>query len=127
MKPKFPTVFLSALACFIGGQALAETSAEVDTSIVATFETGTFLESIAVRPDGVMLVVDHTTHAVLAVSPDGGTQELVELPASAAGVALGLDQTILVTSGYSEDGASVYVLSPEGEIEANIPGPGSIL
>ena len=116
-------IFLGALGvAAMGAPALSEpTSVER----IASFETGTFLESIAVRADGDLLVVDHTTHRVLRVSPSGESEALAQLPDGAAGVALDLDGTILVTSGFQEAGGFVTVLGPDGTVERIIDVPGS--
>ena len=98
----------------------------VPVEAVARYAEGTFLESIVVRADGDLLVVDHTTHVVLRVTPTGDTATLAHLPDGTAGLALDLDGTIIVTSGYQDHGGFVTVLDPTGVVRAVVPVPGSV-
>ena len=112
------------IAGTVGAQA--QPLEPVPAEIVATYEVGTFLESIAVRADGDMLVVDHTTHNILIIAPDGTTTTLAHLDQGAAGIALDLDGTLIVTSGFQQAGGFVTVLSPTGTVEDTIAVPGSM-
>lgn len=91
-----------------------------------SYPAGAFLESVAVRADGALLVVDHTSRELRLVTRAGDSRALARLAKGAAGVALDLDGQILVTSGYRAEGGVVSVLTADGALAQEIAAPGSV-
>ena len=123
------TLAVTAVAIGLADNGHAQQMQPIDrvaAESVATYEEGTFLENVAVRANGDLLVVDHTSHTVLRVTPEGETDVFASLPDGTAGVALDLDGTVVVTSGYQDDGGFLTVLAPSGAPERVIPVPGSV-
>ena len=92
---------------------------------IASYPPGTFLESLAITAAGDLLIVEHTNHDVLQVTTAGDETLLSHLPDGAAGIALDIDGTAIITSGYQDDAGYVTVLGPTGAPDRVIPVPGS--
>jgi sugar lactone lactonase YvrE len=94
-------------------------------SRVAEWEPGTFLESIAIAPNGNVYVANHEAGAVDVVR-DGRIERLAKLPGSITGLLL-RPQGGLLATGRSKGGPeSVYAIDAEGGITvlSTVPGAG---
>ena len=83
---------------------------------IAAYPIGAFLESVVVSADSSLLIVEHTNHDVIRMSSDGAQEAIVHLPDGAAGLALDLNGTVLVTGGHQNGDGFVTVLDPSGAV-----------
>ncbi len=97
----------------------------VEARPLAVWEAGTFLESIAVAPDGTAYVVNHGAHAVDRVQ-NGRIEPFARTPGEVTGILLRGEGGMLA-SGRMEDGLEVvFQIGSDGEVAvlAELPGAG---
>jgi uncharacterized protein YciI len=92
---------------------------------IASWEPGTFLESIVVAPDGAAYVANHGAGAVDRVR-DGRIERFAKLPHEVTGLLLRLEGGLLATGREKGGPDTVYAISVTGEVKtlATVPEAG---
>ncbi len=83
---------------------------------VAEFPPGTFLESIAVSPDGTLFVSSHLDGKVLRIGADGVPVVHAAIAGKATGLALTSAGDLLLTAWDADGLPTVYSISPQGVV-----------
>lgn len=99
--------------------------APVPARELAAWEPGTFLESIAIAPDGTAYVARHEAGAVDQVR-DGQIKLFAKLPGTIAGILLSPDGGLLATGRTKGGPETVYAVDANGNVTvlATVPGGG---
>ncbi|TFI50884.1 gluconolactonase [Mastigocladus laminosus UU774] len=94
--------------------------------IITSFSVNTFLENLAIAPDGTIFVTNHEAGKIVRITPDGNQQ----IHASIAGKVSGLAFTVygdLVVTGWNADSiATVSLVTADGTVETLLTLPDAI-
>ena len=84
------------------------------TSIVAEFDKGTFLENLAIGPDGVLHVNSYLDGKVYRIGPDGQPRVWCTVDGTIAGIALNPDGSALLSGWIKGKEPAVFAVDPAG-------------
>lgn len=94
--------------------------------VITSFPAYTFLENLAIAPDGTIFVTNHEIGKIVRVTPDGNQQ----IHASVAGKVSGLAFTSngdLIATGWNADSVPVvFLIAPDGTAETLLTLPDAI-
>jgi sugar lactone lactonase YvrE len=94
--------------------------------IITSFPVNTFLENLAIAPDGTIFVTNHEAGEIVRITPDGNQQ----IHASVEGKVSGLAFTSnggLVATGWNADSISVVsLITADGKVETLLTLPDAI-
>ncbi len=94
--------------------------------IITSFPVNTFLENLAIAPDGTIFVTNHEVGKIVRITPDGNQQ----IHASVEGKVSGLAFTSnggLVATGWNADSISVVsLITADGKVETLLTLPEAI-
>ncbi|MDJ0702619.1 MAG: gluconolactonase [Leptolyngbyaceae cyanobacterium MO_188.B28] len=96
----------------------AETPVELaHHQIIASFPANTFLENLAIAPDGAIFVTNHEAGQILQLTPEGDHLTLACTDGKVTGVALAPDGGLIVT-GWNAEGVSIILyIALNGTVE----------
>lgn len=96
----------------------ADTPVElVPDQIVASFPANTFLENLAIAPDGTLFVTNHEVGEILQITPEGDTSIFAKNDGKVTGIAFAPDGGLILT-GWNAEGLSIILYAaPDGAIE----------
>jgi sugar lactone lactonase YvrE len=105
----------------------ADTQIELaPAKIITSFPVNTFLENLAIAPDGTIFVTNHEAGKIVRITPDGNQQ----IHASVEGKVSGLAFTSnggLVATGWNADSISVVsLITADGKVETLLTLPDAI-
>lgn len=105
----------------------ADTSIElVPAKVITSFPVNTFLENLAIAPDGTIFVTNHEAGKIVRITPDGNQQ----IHASVEGKVSGLAFTSnggLVATGWNADSIPVIsLITADGTVETLLKLPNAI-
>ncbi|MEB3357965.1 MAG: gluconolactonase [Synechococcales bacterium] len=84
--------------------------------IVASFPTYTFLENLAIAPDGTLFVTSHEAGQILCITPAGDSSVLTSFDGKFTGIAVAPDNSLILT-GWNAEGTSVLLsVSADGSV-----------
>jgi len=86
----------------------------VPRQAIATFPANTFLESIAVAPDGTLFISSHEDGKILRLMPGGGPTVFASIPGKATGLAFTDTGMLLVTAWDTDNVPTIFQLDREG-------------
>jgi hypothetical protein len=98
----------------------------VPAHTIAAFPINTFLESIAVGPDNTLFVTSHLDGKVLRIGVDGVPVVHAAIAGKAAGLTFTSDGTLLLTAWNAENIATVFTISPQGDVAVLMTIPDAI-
>ena len=85
--------------------------------IIASFPTNTFLENLAIAPNGALFVTNHEAGQILQINSDGDHLTLACTDGKVTGIALAPDGGLIVT-GWNAEGVSIILhVALNGSIE----------
>lgn len=91
--------------------------------IVASFPANTFLENLAIAPNGTIFVTNHEVGKVVRISPDGQISTHASIAGKVSGIAL-TSEGALIVAGWNTEGVSIVMtLAADGEVETVTPLP----
>ncbi|MBD2169324.1 gluconolactonase [Calothrix membranacea FACHB-236] len=91
--------------------------------VITSFPVNTFLENIAIAPDGTIFVSNHEIGTIVRITPDGNQQIHASFEGKVSGLAF-TENADLVTTGWNADSIPVVSLvTVDGKVETllNIP------
>jgi len=96
----------------------ADTPVELAShQVIASFPVNTFLENLAIAPDGTIFVTNHEVGQILKVMPDGDSTVFASIEGKVTGIALTPDGGLLLT-GWNAEGVSILLtVTPDGMVE----------
>ncbi|NEP19658.1 MAG: gluconolactonase [Leptolyngbya sp. SIO4C1] len=83
---------------------------------VASLPVNTFLENVVVAPDGVLYVTSHETGSILRVEA-GEVETYAQIAGKVAGIALGPEQTLVVTGANETGMPAIFQVAADGAVE----------
>lgn len=93
---------------------------------IAEFPVNTFLESIAVSPDGTLFVSSHLDGKVFRIGADGVPVVHAAIAGKAAGLALTPAGDLLLTAWDADNIPTVFTISPQGDVAVLMTLPDAI-
>jgi sugar lactone lactonase YvrE len=96
----------------------ADTSVElVPHQIITTCPAPTFLENLAVAPDGILYVTNHEEGKILRVTPEGEQSVYASIPGKVTGIALAANGSLILTGWNTESVSIILSVTPEGQTQ----------
>jgi hypothetical protein len=93
---------------------------------IAEFPPNTFLESIAISPDGTLFVSNHLEGQVFRLGADGVPKVYAAIAGKATGLALTAAGDLLLTAWNADNIPTVFTISPSGEVTVLVTLPDAI-
>lgn len=94
--------------------------------VITSFPVNTFLENIAIAPDGTIFVSNHEIGTIVRITPDGNQQIHASLEGKVSGLAF-TPNADLVTTGWNADSIPVVSLvTVDGKVETLLNMPDAI-
>ncbi|MBD2341196.1 gluconolactonase [Calothrix sp. FACHB-156] len=94
--------------------------------VITSFPVNTFLENIAIAPDGTIFVSNHEIGTIVRITPDGNQQIHASLEGKVSGLAF-TPNADLVTTGWNADSIPVVSLvTVDGKVETLLNMPEAI-
>ncbi|MEH2211221.1 SMP-30/gluconolactonase/LRE family protein [Nostoc sp.] len=94
--------------------------------VIASFPVNTFLENLAIAPDGTIFVTNHEVGKIVRISPDGNQQIHATVEGKVSGLAFAANGG-LVTTGWNADSIPVVSLvANDGKVETLLKLPDAI-
>jgi putative intracellular protease/amidase/sugar lactone lactonase YvrE len=98
----------------------------VPSQIIAEFPVNTFLENIAIDPQGTIFVTSYEEGKIYRVMPDGKYSEFARINGNAAGIALDFAGNLLVAGARDGKVPTIFRIDPTGVAESLIVLPEAI-
>lgn len=93
---------------------------------IAEFPINTFLESIAIDAHNTLFVTSHEEGKVFRIGADGSSVVHATIAGKATGLALTADDHLLLTAWNQDSVATVFTITPEGEVTVLVTLPDAI-
>jgi len=93
---------------------------------IAEFPTNTFLESIAINPENTIFFTSHFDGKVYRLETEGVPVVHAEIAGKATGLAFTADGNLLLTAWNAENVATVFTISPQGDVDVLVTMPDAI-
>ncbi|RCJ34719.1 gluconolactonase [Nostoc minutum NIES-26] len=94
--------------------------------IIASFPVNTFLENLAIAPDGTIFVTNHEVGKIVRITPDGNQQIHATVEGKVSGLAF-TDNGSLVATGWNADSIPVVSLvADDGTVETLLTLPDAV-
>jgi len=84
---------------------------------IATFPTNTFLENIAVAPDGTLFITSHEAGEIIRLPVNGTPSVYATLAGKVAGLALTSDGALLVSGWNQSNVPTIFQVLPDQRVE----------
>lgn len=94
--------------------------------IIASFPVNTFLENLAIAPDGTIFVTNHEVGEIVRISPDGNQQIHASVEGKVSGLAFTANGGLVVTGWNADSIAVVYLIASDGTVETLLTLPEAI-
>lgn len=96
------------------------------SKVIASFPVNTFLENLAIAPDGTIFVTNHEVGKIVRITPDGNQQIHATVKGKVSGLAF-TNNGDLVATGWNADSIPVVSLvSSDGTVETLLTLPDAI-
>ncbi len=99
----------------------------LDFDIVATWPVGTFLENIAVREDGIILVTSLSDATVHSVDKSGKARLFAKLPQPVTGIVVSGSETFVCSGAVGKNPWKVFRIDSEGRHSLLVEIPEALL
>ncbi|MDX2241366.1 MAG: gluconolactonase [Leptolyngbyaceae cyanobacterium bins.302] len=93
------------------------------SQVVASFPVNTFLENLAIAPDGTLFVTNHELGQVVRISPDGKVNIHANVPGKVAGLAFTTTDELIATGWNVDSISAVFLIDQDGEVETLLTLP----
>jgi sugar lactone lactonase YvrE len=93
------------------------------SKVITSFPVNTFLENLAIAPDGTIFVTNHEVGQIVRISPDGNQQIHATVEGKVSGIALTANGG-LVAAGWNADSIPVVsLIASDGKVETLLTLP----
>lgn len=93
---------------------------------IAEFPVNTFLENIAIAPDGTIFVTSYEEGKVYRLTPDGEKKDFARIEGNVAGIAIEANGNILIDGALNGKIPTVWRIEQNGNLEAIVTLPDAI-
>jgi len=85
--------------------------------IMASFPVNTFLENLAISPDGTLFVSNHELGEIVCITPDGQSSTYAKIAGKVSGIAFTPDGGLIVTGWNADSVSVVFHVAAGGQVE----------
>lgn len=85
--------------------------------IISSFPVNTFLENIAIAPDGTIFVTNHEVGQIFRITPDGNETLHASVEGKVTGLALSSNGTLVVTGWNADSIPVISIVTADGQVE----------
>jgi sugar lactone lactonase YvrE len=105
----------------------ADTQIELaPAQVIASFPVNTFLENLAIAPDGNIFVTNHEVGKIVRITPDGNQQIHASVEGKVSGIAFTANGNLVVTGSNSDSVPVVFQFAPDGTLETLLTLPDAV-
>ncbi|MBD2254213.1 SMP-30/gluconolactonase/LRE family protein [Nostoc parmelioides] len=94
--------------------------------IITSFPVNTFLENLAIAPDGTIFVTNHEAGQIVRITPDGNQQIHANVAGKVSGLAFTSDGSLVVTGWNADSTPVVSLVAADGTVETLLTLPDAI-
>ncbi len=94
--------------------------------VIASFPVNTFLENIAIAPDGTIFVTNHEVGKIVRISPDGNQQIHATVEGKVSGLAFAANGGLVATGWNADSIPVVSLVASNGTVETLLTLPDAI-
>ncbi|MBE9005271.1 gluconolactonase [Fortiea sp. LEGE XX443] len=94
--------------------------------IITSFPANTFLENLAIAPDGTIFVTNHEAGKIVRITPDGNQQIHASVEGKVSGLALTNNGNLVVTGWNTDSIPVVSLVTADGTVETLLTLPDAI-
>ncbi|MEH1785661.1 gluconolactonase [Nostoc sp.] len=94
--------------------------------VIASFPVNTFLENLAIAPDGTIFVTNHEVGKIVRISPDGNQQIHATVEGKVSGLAFTTNEGLVATGWNAESIPVVSLVANDGTVETLLKLPDAI-
>ncbi|AFY47871.1 hypothetical protein Nos7524_2017 [Nostoc sp. PCC 7524] len=94
--------------------------------IITSFPVNTFLENLAIAPDGTIFVTNHEVGQIVRITPDGNQQIHTNIAGKVSGLAFTSDGGLVVTGWNADSIPVVSLVAADGTVETLLTLPDAI-
>lgn len=94
--------------------------------IITSFPVNTFLENLAIAPDGTIFVTNHEVGQIIRITPDGNQQIHANVAGKVSGLAFTSDGGLVVTGWNADSIPVVSLVAADGTVETLLTLPDAI-
>ncbi|MDM9583865.1 MULTISPECIES: gluconolactonase [unclassified Nostoc] len=105
----------------------ADTTIELaPAKVVTSFPINTFLENLAIAPDGTIFVTNHEVGEIVRISPDGNQQIHATLEGKVSGLAFTANGGLVATGWNADSIPVISLVASDGTVETLLKLPDAI-
>ncbi|YAF96909.1 MAG: SMP-30/gluconolactonase/LRE family protein [Nodularia sp. CChRGM 3473] len=105
----------------------ADTTVElVPAKVITSFPVNTFLENLAIAPDGTILVTNHEVGQIVRITPDGNQQIHASVEGKVSGLAFTSNGGLVATGWNGDSIPVVSLITADGTVETLLKLPNAI-
>lgn len=105
----------------------ADTTIELaPAKVIASFAVNTFLENLAIAPDGTIFVTNHEVGEIVRISPDGNQQIHATVEGKVSGLAFTTNGGLVATGWNADSIPVVSLVANNGTVETLLTLPDAI-
>ncbi|RUR75503.1 SMP-30/gluconolactonase/LRE family protein [Chlorogloeopsis fritschii PCC 9212] len=94
--------------------------------VIASFPVNTFLENLAIAPDGNIFVTNHEVGKIVRITPDGNQQIHASVEGKVSGIAFTANGNLVVTGSNSDSVPVVFQVASDGTLETLLTLPDAV-
>ncbi|QLE54728.1 SMP-30/gluconolactonase/LRE family protein [Nostoc sp. TCL26-01] len=94
--------------------------------VIASFPVNTFLENLAIAPDGTIFITNHEVGQIVRIDPDGSQQIHASVAGKVSGIAFTSNGGLVVPGWNTDSVAVVFQIAPDGSVETLLTLPDAI-
>ncbi|MDZ8089613.1 MAG: gluconolactonase [Nostoc sp. DedQUE12b] len=94
--------------------------------VIASFPVNTFLENLAIAPDGTIFVTNHEVGEIVRISPDGNQQIHATVEGKVSGLAFAANGGLVATGWNADSIPVVSLVANDGTVETLLKLPDAI-
>jgi sugar lactone lactonase YvrE len=93
------------------------------SKVITSFPVNTFLENLAIAPDGTIFVTNHEVGQIVRISPDGNQQIHATVEGKVSGIALTANGGLVVAGWNADSIPVVSLIASDGKVETLLTLP----
>ncbi|MDZ8262393.1 gluconolactonase [Nostoc sp. ChiQUE01b] len=94
--------------------------------VIASFPVNTFLENLAIAPDGTIFVTNHEVGKIVRISPDGNQQIHATVEGKVSGLAFAANGGLVATGWNADSIPVISLVANDGTVETLLKLPDAI-
>ncbi|MEH2227102.1 SMP-30/gluconolactonase/LRE family protein [Nostoc sp.] len=94
--------------------------------VIASFPVNTFLENLAIAPDGTIFVTNHEVGKIVRISPDGNQQIHATVEGKVSGLAFAANAGLVATGWNADSIPVISLVANDGTVETLLKLPDAI-